>query len=113
MIHMDDLHFVVAKKNSQFKIKAQVGPFMCNTRTTSKEADLLLKQLSFELSFTWSYGPFVMISGLMVEQKTTPYTHTLQQEIEQYMNQYEWEENTMQEKEEKILSKMTSQTPIP
>ncbi len=44
MVHMDNLHFVAAKKNSQFKIKAQVGPFICNTKAVGKEANSLLNK---------------------------------------------------------------------
>lgn len=78
---MDDLHFVAAKKKSQFKIKAWVGPFICNTMAAGKDANFLLKQMNFKLSFTWSYDPFGIISKLSVEQKTTPYTHTPKPEI--------------------------------
>lgn len=46
--------------------------------------------MNFNLSFTWSYDPLVVISKLRVEQKTTPYTHTPRPEIEQFMNQDEW-----------------------
>ena len=45
--------------------------------------------------------------------KTTPYAHTPKPEIEQYMNQGEWQENTLQEVEEQVLSRTTSEIPIP
>jgi len=67
---------------------------------TGKEADLLLKQLNFKLSFTWSYDPFGMISKPIVEQKVTPCMHTPCPEIEKYVNRDQWEENTLQEVEE-------------
>lgn len=94
MIHMDDLHFFVEKNKSQFKVKAQGGPFTYNTRATGKEVDFLLKQMKFKLSFTWSYGAFGIISKSRVEQKTTPYTHTPRPEINKFMNQNHSEENT-------------------
>lgn len=43
MININDMHFVISKRKSQFKRKAHVGPFVCNTRTTRKEVDILLK----------------------------------------------------------------------
>jgi len=49
------------------------------------------------LSFTWSDDPWGIISKLRVENKTTPYIHTLRPEIKKYVNQSEWAENTLQE----------------
>jgi len=69
--------------------------------------------MNFELSFTWSYDPLGVISKLMVEQNATPSAHTPSSEIEQYMNQDEWPENTLQEEEEQVISSTTSQNPIP
>lgn len=89
MLNSDDSHFVVAKKKSQFFIKTQVGPFICNTRTIGEEADKILKDMKFSLSFTWSYDPWGTISKLRVENKTTPYIHTSRPEIEKYANQLE------------------------
>lgn len=51
--------------------------------------------MNFPLTFTWSYGPFSMISKQRVEQKITPYIQTQRHEIEKYMDQDEWEENTL------------------
>lgn len=105
---MDQLHFLAAKKKAQFKIKTQVGPIICNARSAGKEAQTLLKHMNFKLSFTWSYDPLGVISKLRVEQKATPYAHTPRPGIEQYMNQDEWQENTLQEAEEKVISSTTS-----
>jgi hypothetical protein len=113
MINSDEIHFVAAKKKSQFRIKTQIGPFICNNRATGEEADNLLKQMKFPLSFTWSYDPFGIISELRTKQKTTPYVHTQRPEVERYMNQDEWEENTLQEPEEQPISITTSQTTTP
>lgn len=41
MINMDQLHFVAANKKPQFKIKTQVGPFVCNARLAGKEEETL------------------------------------------------------------------------
>jgi len=95
MIHVDDMHFMEAKKKVKFKIKAKVQPFVYNTRSAGKEGDLLLKKMNFKLSFTSSYGPFGLISKVRVEQKTTPYSHTPLPKIKQYMNQTQWVENIL------------------
>lgn len=67
VMNMDELHFVLAKKKSQFKLKGHIGPFVCNTRVETKEAGLLLKHMQFKLSFTWSYDILGIISKLRVE----------------------------------------------
>lgn len=82
MLKLDDIHFVVAKKKSQFRINTQVGPFICNTRYISEEVDKMLKEMKYSLSFTWSYDPCGIISKLKVENKSTPYIHTSRPEIE-------------------------------
>lgn len=68
--------------------------------------------MNFKLSFTYSYDPLGIISKLRVEQKTTPYAHTLRPKIEHYANQDEWIENTLQEAKEQIISHTSLQTPI-
>ena len=60
----------------------------------------MLKEMNFNLSFTWSYDPLGTISKLKVENKNTPYIHTHKPEINKYMNQLEWAEKTFQEVEE-------------
>ena len=100
---MDDLHFVVANKKSQFKIKTQVGPFIYNTMEVGKEANFLLKKMKFKLNFTFSYDPFGIISKLKVEDNTTPYTHTQRPNIAKFMNQDQWEENTLHEAKEQVI----------
>lgn len=104
---------MVAKKKSQFRIKTQVGPFICNTRITGEETDILLKEMKLSLSFTWSYEPCGIISKLRIENKTTPYIHTSRLEIENYANQLEWIEKTLQEAKEKLFSTSSLQTPTP
>ena len=96
-----EVHFVAAKKKSQFKLKAQVGPFICNTRAAGEEEDILLNEMKFGLSFTWSYDPMGVISKLRVENKFTAYHPTTRPEINLYKNQLEWKENTVQEAEER------------
>lgn len=67
--------------------------------------------MGFQLSFTWSYDPFNIISDLRVELKTTPYNHTPRPEIEKFRNQEQWEENTLQEAKEQVLPPSTLRTP--
>ena len=101
MINMDEIHFVAAKKKSQFKTKTQIGPFICNSKATREEVDKLdLKEMQFSLSFTWSYDKLGIIYRLRVETKSTPYFQTPRPEIEKYKHQPEWVENTLQEAEE-------------
>jgi len=109
--NVDEVHFVAAKKKSQFKLKAQVGPFIYNTRAAGEEENKLLKE-KFGLSFTWSYDPMGVISKLRVENKFTAYHHTTRHEIEQYKNQLEWIENTLQEAEEQEVSTSNVQIPL-
>ena len=45
MLRMDEIHFVAIKKKSQFKIKRQIGHFICNSRAVREEADKLLKEM--------------------------------------------------------------------
>jgi hypothetical protein len=113
MINSNEIHFVATKKKSQFRIKTQIGPFICNNREAGEEADLLLKQMNFPIRFTWSYDPFGIIYEMRTKQKTTPYMRTQRPEIEKYMNKAEWAENTLQEEEEQTLSTTTSQTITP
>ena len=62
MIDADEVLFVSAKKKSQFRIKSQIGPFICNNRATWDEAYKMLKEMKFANSFTWSYDPMGIIS---------------------------------------------------
>ena len=86
MINENEVHFVLAKKKYQFRIKTQIGPFICNTRVAGEEADKRLKEMKFTHSFTWSYDPLGIISKKRVENKSTPYIHTHRPDIEQFMN---------------------------
>jgi hypothetical protein len=113
VINLDEIHFVVAKMKSQFRINTQIGPFICNSRVAGKEADILLRWMKFPVIFTWSYDPFGIISELRTKQKTTPYVHTQRAYIERYMNPAEWEVNTLQEAEEQYVSMTISQTITP
>lgn len=86
-MNMDDLNFVSSKQKSQFNLKAQISPFIVNTKAVAKEAYILLKQMNFKLRFTWSYDPLGIISKLMIDKKTTPYVHIARSETQPYENQ--------------------------
>jgi len=42
IISANETNFVNAKKKANFKIKDQLGPFICNSREAGHEADLIL-----------------------------------------------------------------------
>jgi len=85
-LNADEVHFVAAKNKSEFKLKAQFGPFICNIRAAGKEFDKLLKEIKFALTFCWSYYPLGVIWKLKVENKFPPYHHIASTEIEQFEN---------------------------
>jgi len=90
-----------------------VGPFICNARSIGEEADKILKEMKFSLSFRWSYDTCGIISKLRVENKTTPYIHTPRPQIEKYVNQSKWAENTLREAEEQLFSTSSLHAPTP
>lgn len=61
-LNMDEIHCVKEKK-AQFKLKAQIGAFIVNTRVGEKEANNLFKQMKFIPNFSWSYDPLGVISA--------------------------------------------------
>ena len=108
---MDEVHFVSGKKKSQFKLKAKVGSFICNTRSVGTEVDILLKNMNLQPSFTWSYDRFGIISALRVQLKATPYNHTPRPELEKFINQEKCYEGTLIEADEQVISTPQTKTP--
>lgn len=51
MMNVYDFHFVARKQKVQFKLKAQVGHFIINTRAVAKEVNILLKYMNFKFNF--------------------------------------------------------------
>jgi hypothetical protein len=100
MINSDDMDFVSLKKKQQMRIKGQIGPFICNNRAVAGEADKILKEMKFSTSFIWHYDPSGIIAEMRSKNKSSPYAHTLKPEIEKYVNQTEWEENTLADTEQ-------------
>ena len=89
------MNFQVAKKKSHFKLKTRVGPFICSTRAIGQDSDVILRSMNFKHNFTCSYDPFGIVSKMRIKHKYTPYIHTSRPELEQFMNQEEWQENTL------------------
>ena len=95
MINSDDIHFMSLKKKQHMWIKGQICPFICNSRAVGEEADKLLKEMKFNTSFIWRYDPSGIIVEMRYKNKISPYAHTLKPEIEKYVDQTEWEVNTL------------------
>jgi len=53
IINSNEVHFLSARKKTQFKMKNQLGPFICNNREAGPEADKILQQMQFNNSFMW------------------------------------------------------------
>lgn len=88
------------KKKQQLRIKGQIGSFICNSRGTGEEADRLLKEMKFFVSFTWHYDPCEIISEMRMKNKNISYVHISRPEVEKFANQKEWEPNTLVEIEQ-------------
>jgi hypothetical protein len=113
MINSDDIHFVSLKKKQQLRIKGQIGSFICNSRAVREEADKLLKEMKFGTSFLWHYDLCGIIAEMRLKNKNSPYVHAPKPEIEKFMNQTEWEVNTLEEVEQQSPSVIISQTTTP
>jgi hypothetical protein len=100
MINSDDIHFVSLKKKKQMRIKGIIGPFIYIGRVVGEEADKLLIEMIFSTSFIWRYDPSGIIAEMISKNKSSPYAHTLKLEIEKYVNQTEWGENTLADTEQ-------------
>jgi hypothetical protein len=100
MINSDDIHFVSLKKKQQLRIKGKIGSFICNSRGVGEEANQLLKEMKFFVSFAWHYDPYGIISEMRVKNKNILYVHTSRPEVEKFANQTEWEPNTLVETEQ-------------
>lgn len=67
MINMVQLHFLASKKKAHFKIKTQVGPFICNSRLVRQEVEAILKQMNLKHSFTWSYDKSMLPTTILLD----------------------------------------------
>ena len=62
IINANEVKFFNAKKKANFKIKDQLGPFICNSREAGKEVDLILQRMKFQRIFVWRYDPLEVIT---------------------------------------------------
>ena len=99
MINSDDIHFVSLKKKQQLRIKGKIRSFICNSRGIGEEADRLLKEMKFFVSFIWHYDTRGTILEMRIKNKNIPYVHTSRPEIEKFIDKIEWEPNTLVETE--------------
>jgi hypothetical protein len=113
MINSDDIHFVSLKKKQQLRIKGKIVSFIYNSRDVGEEADRLLKQMKFHVSFIWHYDPCEIIFEMSIKNKNVSYVHTPKPEIEKFENQTELEPNTLVEIEQQYPSVSISQTTTP
>jgi hypothetical protein len=82
IMNLDDIHFVSLKKKQQLRIKGQIGSFICNSHGAGEEADQMLREMRFFLSFPWHYDPCGIILEMRVKNKNISYVHEAKPEIE-------------------------------
>jgi hypothetical protein len=95
IINSDDIHFVSLKKKQQLRFKGSIGSFICNNHGAREEADRMLREMNFFMSFPWHYDPCGIISEMRVKNKNIPYVHVSRPEVEKFANQTAWEPNTL------------------
>jgi hypothetical protein len=113
IMNSDDIHFVSLKKKQQLRIKGQIGSFICNSQGTVEEADRMLKEMKFFMSFPWHYDPCGIISEMRVKNKNIPYVHESKPEIEKFANQTVWVPDTLIEVEQQVPPTTMPQMTIP
>jgi hypothetical protein len=75
------------KKKKHLRIKGQIGSFICNNQGAGEEADRMLREMKFSMSFPWNYDPCGIISEMRVKNKNIPYVPVSRPEVEKYSNQ--------------------------
>jgi hypothetical protein len=114
IMNSDDIHFVSLKKKQQLQIKGKIGSFICNSRGAGEEADRMLKEMKFFLSFPWHYDPCEIISEMRVRNKNIPYVHEFKPEIEKFANQTVWVPDTLVEMEQQVeVEQQAPSTSVP
>jgi hypothetical protein len=99
-MNLDYIHFISLKKKQQLRIKGQIGSFICNSRGAREEADRMLKEMKFFMSFPWHYDPCEIISEMWVKNKNILYIHESKPDIEKFANQTVWMPDTLVEVEQ-------------
>jgi hypothetical protein len=102
IMNSDDIHFVSLNKKQQLQIKGQIGSFIYNSRGAGEEADRMLKEMKFFMSFSWHYDPYGIILEMRVKNKNIPYVHVSKPEIEKFANQTVWVPDTLVEVEQQV-----------
>lgn len=110
IINSDEVNFLAARKKTLFKIKNQLGPFICNKREVGPKADKILQQMKFRNGFMWQYDPHGVINKLRIKEKLGPFIHHPRPDIEQFANQSEWLENTLIDMENIVVD--VENTPV-
>ena len=95
IINANEINFFNAKKKANFKIKYQLGPFICNSREVGQEADLMLQNMKFQRCSVSRYDPLEFITKKRQKVKLGPFIHHPILEIEAYANETEWVEGTL------------------
>jgi hypothetical protein len=113
MINSENIHFVSFKKKQQLRIKGHIGSFICNSRATGEEENKLLLDMKFKKCFPWLYDPSGVITETKLRNKNSPYAHVPKREIKKFMNQTEWEENTLKNTDKHLPSTNISLTNTP
>lgn len=67
IIKLDDVNFLLARKKTQFKIKNQLGPFICNNREAGEQEEICLQEMKFNGNFKWKYDPLGVINKLRLK----------------------------------------------
>ena len=95
----DVLRFSGKGKKAQLKVRNQLGHFIYNKRDEGwQEVDRMLESLGLESSFLWTpYDPNHFISLRRVKYRLASYDHLRLPHIEEYANQLEWREGTLEE----------------
>jgi hypothetical protein len=108
-----DIHFVSLKKKQQLRIKRQIGSFICNSRGAREEAEKMLKEMKFFMSFPWHYDPCGIVSEMRVKNKNIPYVHESKPKIKKFANQKVWVPDTLIEVEQQVPPTTVPQTTTP
>ena len=67
ILNSNSIDFLAAKKKTQFKLKNQVGPFICNHIDAGIEAAKQFLEYKFEEIFQWNYDPQGILSKMRVK----------------------------------------------
>jgi len=87
IINSDEVNFLSARKKTQFKMKNQLGPFICNNNEAGLEVDKILQQMNFKRSFMWQYDPNGVRNKLRLKFKLSPFIHEPRLDIERFSSQ--------------------------